>query len=255
MAQGAAVVTGASAGIGALYARALAARGHDVVLVARRADRLASLAEELQRVRGEALAADLTQLGDVERVAERCAADDVAVLVNNAGYPGYAPFHQVDPGMLQQLVAIHITAPLLCSRAALPGMLARGAGAIVNVSSLLAFSATLPPGPLPHRATYAGAKAFLVHFTRTLAAELPPGGPVQVQVLCPGMTQTEFNGGYTTGMQAGDVVTASLRALERREVVCVPGLEAPEALEALAQAEAGVRAGAKPTLAARYRAP
>jgi uncharacterized protein len=254
--QGTAVVTGASAGIGALYARQLAARGYDVVLVARREERLRTLATQLQEahgVRAEVLVTDLGTLAGVQAVACRAAEQDVSFVLNNAGIGGYGPFAETDPQLLEQLVNLHVTGPLLATRAALPGMLSRGRGAVVNVASLLAFSAALPPNPLPARATYAGVKAFLVHFTRTLAAELQ-GARVRVQVLCPGMTATEFNGGYTRGaMAAEDVVRASLVALERDETVCVPGLEAPEALRALEQAEGLMRQGSRPTLAERYR--
>lgn len=255
--QGTALITGTSAGIGAVYARRLAARGHDVVLIARREERLKSLSAELQAahgIRAEVLRADLTVDADVHRVAERASGEDISLVINNAGMGGYGPFAEVKPILLEWLVRVHITAPMLATRAALPGMLARGRGAIINVASLLAFSGSLPPDPLPHRATYAGAKAFLVQFTRTLAGEVR-GTPVRVQVVCPGMTETEFNGGYRGAMSAEDVVTASLVALERGETVCVPGLEAADALAALEQAEAGMRAGSKPTLAQRYRTP
>ncbi|NOK09665.1 SDR family NAD(P)-dependent oxidoreductase [Corallococcus exercitus] len=254
--RGTALVTGTSAGIGAVYARRLAALGYDLVLVARREERLKALAAELTAahgVRAEVLRADLTVHADLQRVAGRASGDDVTLLINNAGVGGYGPFAQVEPSALEGLANLHMMAPMLATRAALPGMLARGKGAVINVASLLAFSGALPPGPLPHRATYAGAKAFLVHFTRTLAGELR-GTPVKAQVVCPGMTFTEFNGGYPGTMSPEDVVTASLVALERGETVCVPGLEAAEALAALEKAEAGLLRGATHTLAGRYRA-
>jgi short-subunit dehydrogenase len=255
--QGTALITGTSAGIGAVYARRLASRGYDVVLVARREERLRNMSAELQAahgIRAEVLKADLTVEADMQRVAQRAGGEDISLVINNAGIGGYGPFAEVDPALLEQLVRLHILAPMLVTRAALPGMLARGRGAIINVASLLAFSGSLPPNPLPHRATYAGAKAFLVQFTRTLAGEVR-GTPVKVQVVCPGMTETEFNGGYRGAMSPEDVVTASLAALERGETVCVPGLEAADALAALALAEAGMLAGSKPTLAQRYRVP
>jgi hypothetical protein len=253
--HGTALITGASAGIGAVYARRLAERGHPLVLVARREDRLRALASELEAAHGvrvEVLRADLGVDADIQRVAQRAAGEDMGLLINNAGIGGYGPFVEADPALLEQLVRLHILAPMLATRSALPGMLARGRGAVINVASLLAFSGSLPPNPLPHRATYAGAKGFLVHFTRTLAGELR-GSLVKVQVVCPGMTETEFNGGYKGAMKPEDVVSASLLGLERGETVCVPGLEAPEALAALEQAEAAMRAGSKPTIAARYR--
>lgn len=252
--HGTALVTGTSAGIGAVYARRLAEQGYDLVLIARREERLKALASDLQAscgIRAEVLKADLQLDEDIARVAERASGEDISLVVNNAGIGGYGPYAEVDPELLEGLVRLHILAPMLATRAAMPGMLERGKGAIINVASLLAFSGGLPPSPLPHRATYAGAKSFLVTFTRTLAGEVK-GTPVKVQVVCPGMTATEFNGGYKGVMSPEDVVTASLVALARGEVVCVPGLENAEALAALEQAEAGMRQGSKPTLAARY---
>jgi short-subunit dehydrogenase len=262
-----AIVTGASAGIGAVFARRLAERGEDLVLVARRRERLDELASALQRDHGVAadvLVADLADADDLARVARRAAADDVGLLVNNAAISGYAPFAEADPAALAQVVALNVNAPVALARAALPGMLERAGGAIVNVASLLAFAGSLPPDPLPWRATYAGTKAFVVTFTRTLAAEIA-GSPVRVQVLCPGYTATEFH--MTTGiepvegtappaparaMDPEDVVHASLVALDAGEVVCVPGLEDPGAIDALADAEAGVRAADWGRVAARY---
>lgn len=253
--QGTALVTGASSGIGAVYARKLAERGYDVVLVARRLERLQQLGSELtqaHRVRAEVLVADLTLYDDVQRVAERASGGDLSLVVNNAGVGGYAPFHEVEPRVAEQLIRLHVLAPTLVTRAALPGMLARERGAIVNVASLLAFSGSLPPRPLPFRATYAGCKAFLVTFTRTLQGELD-GTKVRAQVVCPGMTETEFNGGYPGTMSPEDVVSASLVALDRGETVCIPGLVEADALKALEHAEGLLRQGSVRELAPRYR--
>ncbi|MEV7691463.1 SDR family NAD(P)-dependent oxidoreductase [Streptomyces bungoensis] len=265
---GTALVTGASSGIGAEYAVRLARRGHDLVLVARRADRLEALAGRLREEAGvavEPVVADLAHSADLARLAERASADDVALLVNNAGINGYGPFAEVDAGLLAKVIAVNVTAPTILTRAAVPGMLARGRGAVVNVASLLAFAGDLPPGPLPHRAVYGGTKGYVVAFTRTLAAELA-GTPVRVQVVCPGLTATEFHLGTGEapvpgearvhgdgGMLAADVVTASLAALETGEVVCVPGLTDADAVARLADAELALRGGSGTTLAPRYR--
>lgn len=265
---GTALVTGASSGIGAEYAVRLARRGHDLVLVARRADRLEALAGRLREEAGvavEPVVADLAHPSDLARVAERASADDVALLVNNAGINGYGPFAEVDAGLLAKVIAVNVTAPTILTRAAVPGMLARGRGAVVNVASLLAFAGDLPPGPLPHRAVYGGTKGYVVAFTRTLAAELADT-PVRVQVVCPGLTATEFHLGTGEapvpgearvhgdgGMLAADVVTASLAALETGEVVCVPGLTDAGAVARLADAELALRGGSGTTLAPRYR--
>ncbi|MFI0168073.1 SDR family NAD(P)-dependent oxidoreductase [Streptomyces sp. NPDC017095] len=266
---GRAVVTGASSGIGAEYAARLAGRHWDLVLVARRAERLGVLAERLWEETGaevEPMVADLADSADLRRVAERIAAEDVSLLVNNAGINGYGPFTEADPALLTKVIDVNVTAPTVLTRAVLPGMLARGRGAVVNVASLLAFAGALPPGPLPHRAVYGGTKGYLVTFTRTLAAELA-GTPVRVQVVCPGLTATEFHLGTGEapvpgearvhdegGMPAADVVTASLAALESGEVVCVPGLPDPTAVARLADAELALRDGSGTGLASRYRA-
>jgi hypothetical protein len=268
---GTAVITGASAGIGAEYARRLADRGYDLVLVARRESRLAMLAGELSAragVRVETLAADLAVDADRDRVAERLTAEDVTLLVNNAGISGYGPFGEADPGLLARVIALNVTVPTLLTRAAVPGMSARGRGAVVNVASLLAFSGALPPDPLPYRATYAGTKGYLVTFSRVLAAELA-GTELRVQVCCPGYTATEFH--LTLGaspvsedtaaakpaepnaMSAADVVTASLAGLDAGEVVVAPGLDDPSVVDRLIATEAELRSASRPRLAERYR--
>jgi uncharacterized protein len=126
------------------------------------------------------------------------------------------------------------------------------------VASLLPFSATLPPDPLPHRATYAGAKAFVIAFTQALAGELA-GTPVRALALCPSVVATEFHGGrpmQLPEMRPEDVVAAALAGLARGEVVCVPGLEEAELLERLGEDQRAVfRTVGRAELAARYRAP
>ncbi|MFF9094494.1 SDR family NAD(P)-dependent oxidoreductase [Streptomyces sp. NPDC014802] len=264
---GTAVVTGASSGIGAEYAARLAGRGWDLVLVARRAERLTELAARLRAGTGaavETLTADLALAADLAEVADRVAGDAVDLLVNNAGINGYGPFTEVDGTLLGKVLDVNVTAPTLLARAAVPGMLARGRGALVNVASLLAFAGDLPPGPLPYRAVYAGTKGYLVTFTRTLAAELA-GTPLRVQVVCPGLTATEFHLGRGDtpvagearvhdegGMPAADVVTASLTALDTGEVVCVPGLHDAEALTRWRAAEHSLRENSGRSLAPRY---
>jgi short-subunit dehydrogenase len=268
---GTAVVTGASSGIGAHYARHLAGEGHDLVLVARRAHRLEQLAAELREEYGvavEPLVADLARPDDRPPVLDRLGRHDVSLLVNNAGISGYGPFDEADPAVLAQVVELNVTAPTLLTRAAVAGMRRRGGGAVVNVASLLAFAGALPPDPLPHRAVYAGTKGYIVTFTRTLAAELQGTG-VQVQVVCPGYTATEFHAAQglepvpdgapdlvtvsARAMAAEAVVVASMAALRTGEVVCIPGLGDPAAVERLARAELGIRSGSGAELAPRYR--
>jgi short-subunit dehydrogenase len=269
-AVGTALVTGASAGIGADYARRLAADGHDLVIVARRADRLEKVRRELRSaydVSVEPLVADLAHADDLSKVVSRAASDDIALLINNAGISGYALLHEAEPAVLNAVLQLNVVAPTLLTRAALPGMLRRDSGAVINVASLLAFAGALPPGPLPERATYAGSKSYLVTFTRTLAGEVDGTG-VRVQVVCPGYTDTEFHLTRTSdpvadeaaaakaeephAMPSTDVVAASLLGLERGEVVCIPGLDDVTAIDDLAEVESRLRAGSRPQAAQRY---
>ena len=266
---GTAVVTGASSGIGDEYAARLAEAGYDLVLVARRTHRLARLAERLHGDHGiavEQLAADLAVSADLAKVADRVTESDVTLLVNNAGINGYGPFTDVDADLQARVIAVNVTAPTMLARAALPGMVERGRGAIINVSSLLAFSGDMPSLQGLGRAVYASTKGYLVAFSRILASELGPDSPVRVQVVCPGITATEFHltqgdrsvegdtpraeGG---GMPAPDVVTASLAGLRLGEVVCIPGLADPAAIELLSGAEAEIRTAIRGQLAPRYR--
>jgi short-subunit dehydrogenase len=260
---GRALITGASAGIGAALARALAARGDNLILVARRRDRLEELQKSLTaqyRVSVDVLRADLTRAEDLDRVTTAIEADDrLGLVFNNAGFAGYRPFKDLDPEMADDLIEVHVRAVTRLSRAAVPGMVKRQSGAIINVASLLAFSGSLPMNPLPARATYAGAKAFIVVFTQLLAAELKESG-VRAMVVCPGIVATEFHtvaglGGPLPGsMSPDDVARATLRGLETGEVVCIPGLEESERIGAANDAQRNLMmAGNKPTLAARYR--
>jgi short-subunit dehydrogenase len=252
-----AIVTGASAGIGAEFARRLAERGYDLVLVARRRERL-------EQLDGEPLVADLRDPADVRRVAERASQPDVTLLVNNAGINGYSYFTEAEPDVLADVIAVNVTAPTLLARAALPGMVERKDGAIVNVASMLAFAGSVPPDPLPRRATYAATKGYMVTFSRTLAAELGDDSPVKVQVVCPGYTATEFHMSHGSepvegeqphepwAMKAADVVRASLKALDAGERICIPGLEDPAEFADLEAAEKQLRGAMRREAAARY---
>jgi short-subunit dehydrogenase len=259
-----ALVTGASSGIGAAYAARLAREGYDVVLVARRRERLEELAERLRReahTHAEVLAADLTDAGALAQV-EACVAEDesLSLLVNNAGFGGYRPFVQVDPAIVDGLINIHIRAVARLTRAALPGMVRRGAGGVINVASLLALSGPIPPNPLPYRATYAGAKAFMVTFVQALAGELSGTG-VRVQVCLPGVVATEFHTvqgmdlSKRPRMTADDVVTASLAAFAQGEVTCIPALDDTSLVERLMEVQRAVVGAAAftPTLSRRYQ--
>ncbi len=234
------------------------------MLVARRRERLEDLAERLRReadTHAEVLAADLTDAGALAQVEARVAGDEsLALLINNAGFGGYRPFVQVEPEVVDHLINVHVRAVARLTRAGLPGMVRRGAGGVINVASLLALSGSMPPNPLPYRAVYAGAKAFMVTFTQALAGELSGTG-VGVQVCLPGLVATEFHtltGGDRSTMPpmmtADDVVAASLAAFARGEVTCIPGLDDASLLDRLAEVQRGVLMSANtPTLARRYQ--
>jgi short-subunit dehydrogenase len=230
--RGLAVVTGASAGIGAAFARALAARGYRLILVARRADRLEKLAHELSDSHGtlcETLVADLTLDGDVARVEERLhAAADLEMVVNNAGFGVSGPFAESQIGGQEAMHHLHIIATLRLTHAALQRMVARRLGAIINVASVAAF--IVSPGAL----SYGTTKSWIKTFTEGLALELrAAGSPVRVQALCPGFTYSEFHD--VAGMDrtklaprawwssAESVVEESLGALAGGRVCVIPG--------------------------------
>ena len=183
-----ALVTGPTAGIGRSFAHALAARGHDLVLVARDKARLDALAEELRDRYGvdvEVVAADLTDRAELTLVEERVADRDrpVDLLVNNAGFGHKQPFTENSVEDEQQMLDVLVTSVMRLSHAALGPMLERGHGAIVNVSSVAAF---LPRG------TYSAAKAYVVSFTEWLDLTYRHRG-VRAMALCPGFVRTEFH--------------------------------------------------------------
>jgi len=239
-----AVVTGASSGIGAEIARQLARRGHGVTLVARRGDRLAGLAEELAAtgVRAEVMAADLSDRAARAGLLDRVDAAGLApyVLVNNAGLSTVGPVAASDPDAELNLVEVDVAAVAdLCSRF-LPGMVARGSGAVLNVASTAAFQ------PMPGQAAYAAAKAFVLSYTRSLGGELRGTG-VTATALCPGPVETGF--GEVAGLSdeeqatlpklmwvtAEAVAKAGVDGMARGRRVVIPG-RANQVVSALARA-------------------
>ena len=257
-----ALVTGASSGIGAAFAQRLAGDGYDLIVVARRRERLEALAQRLHEEQGievDVLAADLTDPAELRVVEERIrTTTTLEMLVNNAGFSGYMPFVELDPDRAERLIRLQVVVPTRLARAALPGMIARGGGAIINVSSLLAFSASVPAAaPLPKRVTYAATKAYLNAFTMLLHNELQGTG-VRMQVLCPGVVDTEFHSqadlarhasAGVRAMKPQAVVEASLAGLRLGEVICVPALDDPALIPQYQESERGllqssVRAGA-----------
>ena len=228
---GTALVTGASAGIGREFCRQLAGRGYDLIVVARDAARLVSLADDLRSTHGvrvDVVPADLTRDVEVDRVASRAASDPaLAMVVNNAGFGTVGPLATAPPGPQEEMLRLHVLAPMRLTRAVLPGMLARRRGAIINVSSVAGFIYS------PGNVNYCASKAYLTTFTEGLALELAGTG-VAAQALCPGFTHTEFHRRMGPDakrrprfmwLTAQDVVRASLAQLDRGgPVVCVPGI-------------------------------
>src|SRR5579872_4941763 len=182
-----AMVTGASAGIGATFARRLARDGYGLILVARRGDRLEELARELGDA--ETLAADLTNEEDLRRVEARIdGAQNLELLVNNAGFGIMGRFYQKPLDGFVKMHELHVMAALRLSHAALRGMVARGKGGLINVSSVAGFLQS--PGAVCYNAT----KAWMTSFTEGLHLDLlSAGSPVRVQALCPGFTYSEFH--------------------------------------------------------------
>ncbi|MDX6619938.1 MAG: uncharacterized protein QOK36_2324 [Gaiellales bacterium] len=257
-----AMVTGASSGIGDAYATRLAEEGWDLVLVARRRDRLEQVATRLKDAHGisaRIVDADLADPGRVAELSEEAAGLSLGLLVNNAALAHYMPFATLPAEPARELVNLNVLAPVLLTRAVVPGMVERGEGAVISVASLLAFSGAWDNEYLPKRAVYAASKAFLVTFTQILAGELQGTG-VRTQVVCPGLVRSEFHTRQGLDMSAvprmepESVVEASLADLERGIVVSIPG--APDddtALREIAAAAASlVPATRSAELPARY---
>ena len=253
-----ALITGASSGIGEAFARRLAEDGYDLIVVARRTDRLDDLAASLPpSVAVQVITADLATDDGIDTVARLCAEQPLTVLVNNAGLAHYMPIAELSVVQATELVHVKVAAPTMLTRAAVPGMLARGAGTIINLAGMIAFSGPAPASQMPRRAIYAGALAHSVAMSQTLSAELENTG-VRVQVVCPGVVATEFHTvqgldlSAVPRMSAGDVVTASLRGLELGEVVCAPGVQDYRLLQAVFDADLTVFGAQSPQLATRY---
>lgn len=253
-----ALITGATSGIGQAYAQRLATEGYDLVIVGRREDRLAAFADAHPDVRIRTLAADLATHDGVARVADICAAEPLTMLVNNAGVAHYMPLAELPARKAVELVNVKVLAPTMLTRAAVAGMLERGAGAIVNMAGMIAFSGPAPHSQMPRRAVYGGTLAYLVAMSQTLSAELEGTGVV-VQVVCPEVVATEFHERQNIDlsavprMSAEDVVAASLHGLRLGETVCAPGIEDASLLDAVFHAELAAFGAQSPQLATRYR--
>ena len=227
-----ALITGATSGIGEAFARRFASQGYDLIITGRRKEKIKRLAHDLTQscaVDVEVIIAELSNPGDVDALTQKVRdTENLHILVNNAGFTTKGHFLYEDLEGQQNMVQVHVLAPMKLTYAALPNMTAHGKGTIINVSSLGAFT------PLPEAATYSGTKAFLVVFTESLHVELA-GTNVKVQALCPGFTRTDFherigmdkskqkNLGIIRWMPPEKVVDTSLKCLKNNQVICVPG--------------------------------
>jgi uncharacterized protein len=233
-----ALVTGATAGIGASFVRALSARGYDLVLVARDEERLRAMGV------GEVLAADLADDKGCALVEERCAAG-VDLLVNNAGIGTRGAFDTVAVEHEEQMLRVNVRAVMRLTHAALPPMVARGSGAILNVSSVAGFA------PGARGATYSASKAWVTNFSESLHLQYADRG-VKVMALAPGFTRTEFHdraemdvSGIPEALwlQADRVVADALADLDRGKPLSVPGLQYKAIVAASRVIPTGIRAG------------
>ena len=227
---GTALITGASTGIGSVYAHRLAQRGYDLILVARDQQRLTDLARDLSVKadrKVETLAADLTVKTDLKRVEDRLRSDGaITALVNNAGFGGVAKLIDSNIDDMDNMIQLNVTALTRLTSAALPGFLERSKGLIINIASVVALSPELLNG------VYSGTKAFVVNLTQSLHNEVKDKG-IQVQAVLPGATSTEFwdraklpvhNLHAEIVMSAEEMVDASLAGLDQGELITIPSL-------------------------------
>lgn len=232
--KGVAVVTGASSGIGAIYADRLAKRGYDLILVARNAERLKAVASRIQGDTGRkarVFPADLGDKADLAKV-EALLRDDksISLLVNNAGVGSVASVLQADVDQAEVMIAVNVTALTRLTYAAVPVFAARGAGTIINIASVVGIAAEMLNG------VYSASKAFVISLGHSLQKDLAGKG-VRVQTVLPGATATEFwdLAGYaaqktaSVTMSADDAVDAALAGLDSGELVTIPGLHDAEA--------------------------
>jgi short-subunit dehydrogenase len=260
MSQGTALVTGASTGIGAIYADRLARRGHDLILVARDVSRLETLAERLRLetgVRADVLPADLADRAQLAMVEERIAADGaLTLLVNNAGISLEGTLIDTPVATIEQLIAINVTAPTLLAAAAVRAFAGRGSGGIINLASVLALAPEMFDG------TYSATKAFVLNLSQGLAKEVASKG-VRVQAVLPGATRTEIwaRSGKDVDafppewvMEAGDLVDAALLGFDRGETVTIPPLADEGQWQALQEARLAMAPNlSRRDVAQRYR--
>jgi len=228
--HGTACITGASSGIGEVFARRLAGQGYNLLLHGRRKERLEQLCFELQQrngIRAEFILADFSRPEEIRSVEDRIrGVQDLELLVNNAGFGARKSFTRGAIEPQEEMINTHVFATVRLTHAALRGMLERNRGTIINVSSVAGFLVG------PNSATYCATKSYITSFTESLHLELNGTG-IRIQALCPGFTRSDFHAriGFDTSgdffrnfMSAEEVVDASLRSLKGSKVICVPGI-------------------------------
>lgn len=259
--KGIALVTGASSGIGQIYAERLAERGYDLLLVARRLDRLEALGRKITERTGrkvEALQADLTQRADLARVEERLANDaSITLLVNNAGISLDGSVLENSAANIEKILAINTIAPTVLTAAAAKEFVKRNHGGIINIASVLAFAPEMMDG------IYSGTKAHLINVTQGLASKLQ-GTNVRAQAVLPGATKSEIweNSGKDPEallpgmvMETADLVDAALLGYDRGEVITIPPLHDEGQYEAYNAARVAMGPNlSRKDVAPRYRA-
>ncbi|MFZ6646979.1 SDR family NAD(P)-dependent oxidoreductase [Undibacterium sp. TJN25] len=228
--KGTALITGASSGIGAVYADRLARRGYDLILVARDQKRLAALADKLGTETGrkvETIAADLTKKADLLKLEQRLRSDSaITLLLNNAGVGATAKLVDSDLDKMEEMIQLNVTALIRLSGGAAASFSQRGSGIVINIASIVAIAPEVLNG------TYSGSKAFVVNFTQSMHHELAAKG-IQVQAVLPGATSTDFwdKAGVAVQhlpseivMTAKEMVDAALVGLDQRELITIPSL-------------------------------
>ncbi|UVL38901.1 SDR family oxidoreductase [Pseudomonas sp. B21-040] len=258
--QGTALVTGASSGIGAIYAERLAARGFDLLLVARDQERLEAAASKLRTEHGvqvEVLKVDLTQKDDVLKIEQRLRSDSsISLLLNNAGVASDGLLANADMDYLEKLIQLNVTTVTRLASAAAAGFAKAGRGSIINIASVVALF------PERFNATYSASKAYVLSLTQSLNAELDGTG-VKVQAVLPGVTRTEIweRSGIDASqipaemvMEAGEMVDAALSGLDQGELITIPSLPNASDWDDFVKARLVMAPNlSKSTAAARYK--
>ena len=260
--KGTAVITGATGGIGSRYAEHLARRGYELILIARDTGRLNTLCDRLAREYpgcAEGISADLGDAGDLQRVEARLRASDrITMLVNNAGAGATATLLDSRLSQIDQMISLNVWALTRLTHCVVPGLIARGTGAIINIASVVGLAPELLNG------VYGATKAYVLAFSRSLQHELVPKG-VRVQVVLPGATATKFwaDSGLPVEqlppgvvMSADDMVAAALAGFDLGEFATIPSLPDLADWHAFEKALDALRPNLSRTLpAARYRVP